>query len=45
MRFEERRMTRLYGIIPPTTTPFITDGEVNIGAVRAQVYCLLAAEG
>jgi 4-hydroxy-tetrahydrodipicolinate synthase len=32
---------RLYGIIPPMTTPFDTDGEIDDGAVRAQVRWLI----
>ena len=34
-------MTKLYGIIPPTTTPFTADGEIDLAAVRAQVRWLI----
>ena len=30
-------MSRLHGIIPPTTTPFTADGEVDYAAARRQV--------
>ena len=34
-------MTRLHGIIPPTTTPFTTDGEIDLIAARAQVRWMI----
>ena len=34
-------MSRLYGIIPPTTTPFTADGEIDEQAARTQVRWLL----
>jgi 4-hydroxy-tetrahydrodipicolinate synthase len=33
----------LFGIVPPMTTPFDADGEIDEGAVRAQVRWLLEA--
>ena len=30
-------MAQVRGIIPPTTTPFTADGEIDIVATRAQV--------
>ncbi len=34
-------MSRLYGIIPPTTTPFTADGAIDEPAARAQMRWLL----
>jgi len=34
-------MSRLYGIIPPTATPFSADGEIDYAAARAQVRWLI----
>jgi 4-hydroxy-tetrahydrodipicolinate synthase len=34
-------MTQLRGIIPPTTTPFTTDGEIDLAAVRTQVRWMI----
>jgi 4-hydroxy-tetrahydrodipicolinate synthase len=34
-------MSRLYGIIPPTTTPFTADGAIDESAARTQVRWLL----
>lgn len=34
-------MTKLRGIIPPTTTPFTSDGEIDYAAARAQVRWLI----
>jgi 4-hydroxy-tetrahydrodipicolinate synthase len=35
-------MSKLYGIIPPTTTPFTQDGEIDCRAVGAQVDWLIS---
>ena len=34
-------MQKIHGIIPPTTTPFDANGEIDIDAVRAQVRWML----
>lgn len=34
-------MTEMFGIVPPMTTPFDADGELDVGAVRAQTRWLL----
>ncbi|MGH7043661.1 MAG: dihydrodipicolinate synthase family protein [Acetobacteraceae bacterium] len=34
-------MSKLYGIIPPTTTPFTQDGEIDLAAARAQVRWMI----
>lgn len=34
-------MTQLHGIIPPTTTPFTQDGEIDLDAARAQVRWMI----
>lgn len=34
-------MSALHGIIPPTTTPFTAAGEIDFGAVRAQVEFMI----
>ena len=34
-------MTKLHGIIPPTTTPFTQDGEIDEAAARAQVRWMI----
>ena len=36
-------MSRLYGIIPPTTTPFTADGAIDESAARTQVREAVAA--
>ncbi len=41
MRSRETLMAKLYGIIPPTTTPFTADGEIDLAAVRAQAEWLI----
>lgn len=38
-----RASDKLYGIVPPTTTSFGTDGEIDEGGIRAQVRFLLGA--
>lgn len=35
-------MSRLYGIIPPTTTPFTAEGDVDFAAARTQARWMLA---
>ena len=34
-------MAQLHGIIPPTTTPFTADGEIDFAAARAQVRWMI----
>ena len=34
-------MTKLFGIVPPMTTPFTADGEIDYGAARTQVRWLI----
>ncbi|HEX5325321.1 MAG TPA: dihydrodipicolinate synthase family protein, partial [Acetobacteraceae bacterium] len=34
-------MSNLFGIIPPTTTPFTADGDLDHAAARAQVRWML----
>lgn len=35
--------SKLYGVIPPMTTPFRADGEMVLSAVKAQVDFLVEA--